>query len=137
MPNSGDLHMIPTKASDSMRVASVLAELRAVREECSAANWDGYDAFPVTEKTFAQSCRFVEALPPDSPMPDVGAEPDGAITLEWHHDPQRTLSISVHEDGGLHYAALIGPARHWGTEPFTGAVSSRILDLIHEVGSDA
>jgi hypothetical protein len=121
----------------SVDIATVLDELRALGEECRDADWDGFGALAVNETTLRNACRFVESLPAELPMPDVGAEPDGAVTLEWHRNPRLTLSVSVHEDGSLHYAALIGAGRHWGTEPFEGAVSSRLSDLIHEASSNA
>ncbi|MFH0937823.1 MAG: hypothetical protein V1899_00835 [Planctomycetota bacterium] len=67
------------------------------------------------------------------PMPSVGAEPDGHVTLEWHHSSRRTLSVSVSPDGELHYAALFGASKVYGTEPFFGNVPKSILDLISQV----
>jgi len=49
---------------------------------------------------------------------NVGAESDGHITFEWYTSPRHILSISVSPDGKLHYAALIGSRKAYGTEDF-------------------
>ena len=110
----------------------VLSELETVYEECRIANWDGYNALPVLPETYAQAHRFLESLQSDTPPTSVGAEPDGHITLEWHHSRRRTLSVSIDPDGNLYYAALIGRKRRYGSEPI-GAHSSTIERLIGEV----
>jgi hypothetical protein len=108
-------------------------ELATIAQECSSANWDGYGAAPVSEETFDQASAFLESLPLGTPAPSVGAEPDGHLTLEWYRSPRLTLSVSASPDGDLHYAALVGPAKAYGTEPFLGEVPQVILDLIHRV----
>lgn len=112
----------------------VREELASVWEECRVPNWDGYNALPVEQDTLRNAYVFLESLPFGFPRPSVGAEPDGQITLEWHHSPRRTLSVSVSSDEELHYAALLGASRVGGTEPFFGEVPDVILNLIRKVG---
>jgi hypothetical protein len=108
-------------------------EVAAISQECSSGNWDGYGAAPIGEETLFQACSFLEALPLGTRAPSVGAEPDGHITFEWYRSPRRTLSVSVSPESDLHYAALVGPAKAYGTEPFLGEVPQVILDLINRV----
>ena len=110
-----------------------LNELYQVFDECREANWDGYGAAPVSVRTFHSAHEFLEALPLGTPAPSVGAEPDGHLTFEWYRSSRRTLSVSVSPEGELHYAALIGTGKHYGTEPFYGEVPRIIVDLIHRV----
>ena len=112
-----------------------LNELYQVFEECRRANWDGYGATPVSGRVFQLAYAFLEALPLGTPAPSIGAEPDGHITLEWYHSPRRTLSISVSQEGDLHYAALMGISKAYGTAPFFGEVPKEIIDLIRRVAS--
>jgi hypothetical protein len=112
-----------------------LEDLIKVAEECSYANWDGHGADPITNETFWQAYHFLSALPLGFPIPSVGAEPDGQLTFEWHRSARRTLSISVSPEGDLHYAALIGASKAYGTEPFSEAVPKIIADLINRVCS--
>ena len=111
----------------------VLPELIEVKNQTAEAGWDGYSANPIGTETFARAYTLLEVLPNHIPPPTVGAEPDGDITLEWYHSPHRTLSVSISTEGDLHYAALIGPNKAYGTEVFYGEAPIGILDLIRRV----
>jgi hypothetical protein len=108
-------------------------ELATVWEECRQPNWDGYQALPINQDTLRSAYVFLESLPLGFSAPSIGAEPDGAITLEWHRSERRTLSVSVGSTDELHYAALLGPNRVYGAEAFFGEVPRSILDLIRKV----
>lgn len=101
--------------------------------ECSAPGWDGYGANAVTAAAVADARVFAERIDFSRVVPEVGAEPDGALTFEWHRSARLTLSVSVPGSGVLHYAALLGAAKAYGTEPFVGEVPKIISDLIHRV----
>lgn len=113
----------------------VFDELFDVWNQCSSPDWDGYGARPVTYGAFMTALSFLKALPPGTPAPDVGAEPDGHITLEWYRSPRRLLSVSVSPEGDLHYAALQGRSTRYGTETYWGEAPQVIFDLIRQVGS--
>jgi hypothetical protein len=99
----------------------------------SEPNWNGYDAAPVKPNSIRDSLRLVQVIPLGIPAPSIGAEPDGDITFEWYAAPRKTLSVSVDDCGNLHYAALLGPDRAFGTEAFVGILPRRILDLIYQI----
>ena len=111
----------------------VLSELLLTVKECRDPNWDGYGAEPVSEITYHLAQQFLKALPLGISAPSIGAEPDGQLTLEWYRSPRRTLSVSISPEGDLHYAALIGTAKAFGTEPFFGEAPRAIVYLIHRV----
>jgi|SRR6267143_2851554 len=102
-------------------------------DECGLPNWDGYGAAPVAEETFIYACHFLRTMPLGMPAPDVGVEADGDVTLEWHRSAYRTISVSVSPDADLHYSALIGPDKHYGTVAFLGDIPKVILDLIRTI----
>lgn len=108
-------------------------ELCRAYEECREPAWDGYQAQAVTLDTYRHAYRLLEAMPLGWPQPSVGAEPDGHLTLEWHRSSRRTLSVSVSPEGDLHFAALIGRDKDFGTRTFMGDVPKRILELIQQV----
>lgn len=110
-----------------------LEELFLVARQCRVPNWDGYGAPPIAPETLTHACRFLGSLPPGIPAPSIGAEPDGHVTFEWHRSPRWTLSVSISPEGDLHYAALLGSSKVYGTEPFFGETPSRILELIRQV----
>lgn len=110
----------------------VFAELDAVYEECSQLNWDGYGAQRILPQTYRNAMSFLESLHLESPAPSVGAEPDGHLTLEWYSRRRKTLSVSIAPDGNLHYAAIIGLNRWFGSEPI-GDRASQIEHLVHQV----
>ena len=110
-------------------------ELATVWESCRKPNWDGYQALPVDQDTLRNAYVFLESLPLGSPSPSIGAEPDGDLTFEWHRSPRHTLSVSITSVGDLHFAALLGPNRVYGTEAFFGEAPQRILNLIRQVSA--
>lgn len=111
----------------------VFDELYSVAERCLVRDWDGYGAAPVSADAYALASQFLRALPLGIAAPSVGAEPDGQLTFEWYRSPRRLLSVSISPDADLHYAALLGPNKAYGTEAFFGEVPRMILDLIHRV----
>ena len=112
----------------------VFQALAAQAEACEKPGWDGYGAEPVTLDAYRVAYRLVEHLPADIPMPSVGAEPDGHLTLEWYQSPSRVLSVSVGPAGELNYAALLGEtSRRTGSEVFQNRVPGDLLQLIHQV----
>ena len=124
---------------DSMMLgldSAVFQELADVAKECREPDWDGYGAQPVSQETLRTAFCVLQALPLGFPAPAVGAEPDGQLTLDWYRSLRRTLSVSVSPEGELHYAALSGPNRSYGTEAFIDEVPATILNLIRRVCED-
>ena len=100
--------------------SGTIDELGSVWDECRVPNWDGYGAIPVSQDTLRNAYVLLESLPAGFPAPSIGAEADGALTFDWYRSPRRTVSVSINDTGELHYAALLGPSRQFGTEVFSG-----------------
>jgi hypothetical protein len=111
----------------------VLPELKEIAIETQDTGWDGYSAQPIVTDTLTYACAFLGLLPNMSHTPSIGVEPDGHITIEWYKSPYRTFSISVSPSGELHYAALFGPNKTYGTEIFYDEIPKNILELIDRV----
>ena len=122
-------------ASLGGKLKTVQEELFDTAEECKSPNWAGCESRPVVLETYQNAYRFVEALPWELPAPEVGVEPDGHLTLEWHHSPQRTLSVSISPEGKIYFASLVGNNKRHGALEFYGEIPSDIIDLIKTVGS--
>lgn len=121
------------QASATFSKLPALNELVNVWEECKRPNWDGYDALPVQSAALAYTYLLIEALPLGFPLPTVGAEPDGHLTLEWYRHSRWILSVSISPQGTLYYAALFGNSDVRGSEPFFGDIPKSILDLMQRV----
>jgi hypothetical protein len=128
-------HVSPASADESATAREqALLALAVQVESCAKPGWDGYGAEPVAQEAYRHTHRVLESLPASLPMPSVGAEPDGHLTLEWYRSPSRVLSLSIGPEGELNYAALLGHnSRRTGTEVFGSELPHDLLELIHDV----
>jgi hypothetical protein len=108
-------------------------QLDEVANECGKADWGADGADPVPPATVEHARRFLDALPAEYPIPSVGAEPDGHVTLEWYHATNRLLSVSVGPEAMLYWAALVEEENPRGTCRFRGEVPETILYWIRRV----
>lgn len=114
--------------------SEAIDELWDIWNECRYPGWDGYESLAVEEDTYRAAYTLIESLPLGFPRPELGAEPDGQITLEWRKSPSRVLSVSVDPDGFLHYAGIFGTNKHFGTLTlFPTAPPKQLRQLVREV----
>lgn len=97
-----------------------IAQLRELAEECSLANWDGYDAFPINALAVDNASRFLRALPGSITMPEFAADPDGEISLDWIKSRFQRFSLSVGGENRLAYAWLDGSDSGYAVAQFDG-----------------
>lgn len=116
-----------------LQASGILDELDQVAEECKDPGWDGYGALPVSKYTIGYAHHFLLALPLGIVKPTVGSEPDGCITFEWYKSPEKICSISISQDGFIHYAYLNRLVKRHGSEPFSGSVPMEIVMLINQI----
>jgi hypothetical protein len=132
-----EISELDDKLQDSYQLGmagkGAINELDRIFIEYSDPQCEGCDALPVTRESFELSKRFLKRLPFELEPPLIGAEPDGQITMEWYRNPRWTLSISFDPEGKLHYAALFGPNKVYGSESFFNEVPRNILELIQRV----
>lgn len=106
--------------------------LLAIKNECGHDDWDGEGARPVSDRTIDLAARIADCLfgllPRDTPVPDLIAEPDGEICMNWGRPDERLFSLSIGEHGKINYAGQFGEegARH-GWQPID-AKSRRALE---------
>ncbi len=108
-------------------------QLDEVFEECSSEGWDGERAKPISVEVLRCARRFLSSFPLGMEAPEVGAEPDGAITLEWYRSPNKVISISINPDDRVYWAALIGTSRRHGADYSLMGISDDLLDLISQI----
>ena len=108
-------------------------QLDEVFEECSSEGWDGERAKPISEETLQSAKTFLKSFSLGIEAPDVGAEPDGAITLEWYRSPSKVISISINPDGRAYWAALVGTRRRHGADYAMMDIPDDLLKIILQV----
>ncbi|MCK4817825.1 hypothetical protein KA005_18790 [bacterium] len=114
-----------------------LESLNEVYEECSEANWDGYDAAPISLEAYSEASKLLRIIPNSFPMPDILPEPDGGIGLEWYKDRGFSFVISVHGKNIITYVGLFGINNEtYGTEDFTDSVPKVLLNGLKRLFSN-
>jgi len=104
-------------------LSGVLVTLSEIYQECSEDNWDGYGALPITQETYDEAVRFLNALPSWLPIPEIIPEPDGDIGFEWNFGKNRLLAVNVDGTNRITYAGLLGTGnKAHGTEVFDGSI---------------
>lgn len=121
------------RQSTTFSKQSAYDQLGEVYDPCRQANWDGEGADAIEQDTLRNAYLFIEALPDGYPLPDITAEPDGHLDLEWYRHPRRILSVSVSPEGMLYWAALVGIEDPRGSCPFYGDMPDTILYWIRRV----
>ena len=114
--------------------AKAIWQLSDLADECAAQNWDGYDARPIDIEAVKIAERFVRVLPPDAPLPEFAAEPDGSISMDWAPSQNRIFSISIDSSDRLACAWVDGPDKGHAVIYFDGyTIPPRVLEEIEAV----
>jgi len=108
-------------------------QLLEVFKECSSEGWDGKEAKPISTEVLQYAIKFLNSFPLGIEVPEVGAEPDGAISLEWYRSPNKLISISINPDCWMYYAALIGTSKRHGADYALMGISDDLLEIILQV----
>ncbi|MCC7415601.1 MAG: hypothetical protein IT176_00560 [Acidobacteria bacterium] len=97
-------------------VERVLDELDAVREEARFAGWNGYGAKALQTEAYQNAKLFLEALPTTAPSPEVSADPDGEVALDWVFGERKALTVSIGAAGRCTFAWMRGARTYRGTD---------------------
>lgn len=114
--------------------SNVIDRLWRLYNECADAGWDGYDASPMSIDAARSAVDLIRALPEGIPWPELTAENDGAISLDWTAGRKRCLSVSTNGSERLAFAWLDGARSGSGVELFLdGRWPIRLLDEIEGI----
>ncbi len=111
------LHYL-TAPSTSGSFRSGVEAVIVAAQQASTDDWDGSGARRVSDLAAFHAIRLLRHVPGTVPVPDVFADPDGDVVLDWSRNTRWTFSVSVTPRGELHYAGLFGDGRLRGREPF-------------------
>ena len=121
------LYSTPQTIYQQSRSGNLSNELNSLYDECSMPNWDGYGAKPVYKSIRKTVEKFLDALPPNIEDPEIGADPDGEISLDWCNARNKMFAISIGRKNRIAYAILDGDIRSNGIEIFKGNLPPIII----------
>ena len=96
-------------------------------------DWDGLGSAAVEPNTHAYASYFWSLLPSRTPMPDIWADRDSEICLEWDMGPRRVFSVCVGRDGTLTFAALFGHRKNNGVEHIEEALPETVSTNLNRI----
>jgi hypothetical protein len=109
----------------------VISSLHALYADHHQPNWDGEGARPISEVTLEMAVLFIRTLPDDVPLPEIAAEPDGAISLDWAASRHQVFTLSIGSSDRLAYAWLDGSDSGYGVARFDGErIPQKVLEGI-------
>jgi len=129
------MHLL-TSYAVRCRVERALDELETMRDEASIQGWDGYGAKPMNPQAYIQAKRFLESLPTTAPQPEIGADPDGDVALDWSFGPRRALTVSINETGRCTFAWMRGNSTLRGTDWFDDGIPGSIAYALSQLARD-
>jgi len=120
-----------TSETLSGQKAWALESLGTLAQECGTENWDGYGAEPVSPRALAVAEHLIRSFPEGLRVPEVAAEPDGSVALDWIVSRHRVLSVSVGDSNRLAFAWMFGTEREHGVINFDGVhLPGRLIQKI-------
>jgi len=112
----------------------------ALQEAYQAAqveDWDGEGAPRVEPNTYYFADQFLRLLPTTIPNPEIVADRDGEILIEWDLGRRRVFTVSVGRDGTLSFSGLFGHRKIHGTEHLGELLPLAISDALQRLVTSA
>jgi hypothetical protein len=111
----------------------LLDDLDSLRLEASIRGWDGYDAEPLNLDAYDFAKTFIKALPTTSPIPELNADPDGEVSLDWSFGKRRALTVSVGPTGRCTFAWVHGQRSNRGTDWIEDEIPASIAFALRQL----
>lgn len=80
-PQLGGAWMQPSSGGSSGELMS--SQLHIERLALMPADWDGYDALPISRETKRNALRALEVLARNAPIPEIVPNSNGTLSFEW------------------------------------------------------
>lgn len=112
------------------RLEEIRDHLEELCAEAATSGWDGYGAIPVRPESLTRAWQFLLCLPISFPLPELGADGEGDVTLDWHLGWRRAFTAAVAPDGRISYAWVNGYSSSRGTEWFSDDIPPAIQDAL-------
>lgn len=112
----------------------LLDDLESLCAEASHKGWDGYGAEPVSPDSYDYARAFIKALPTTAPLPELNADPDGEVSLDWSFGKRRALTVSVGPTGRCTFAWVLGQRSNRGTDWIEDEIPASIAFALLQLG---
>jgi hypothetical protein len=115
----------------------VLDRLEEARIEASTEGWNGYGALPLNPSAYSFAKIFLSALPTTAPYPEVSADPDGEVALDWFFGDRNALTISIGVNGRCTFAGSRGQSMFRGTDWIDDGIPASIVFALGQLAKGA
>jgi hypothetical protein len=112
----------------------LLKQLEEIAIDCSARDWNGYDAEPVSKLAIEKAKELIEVFPIGFPEPELAADNDGEIGFDFYFAKYYNLTFSTGTDNRIPFATCAGEGNSWcGVAEFNGKeLPKEIIDGIEK-----
>lgn len=112
---------------------AALEELNEVANEASTQGWDGYGANAIDTEAYIRAKRFLSHWPEELPFPELGAMPDGDVSLDWDFDHRRSMTILIGSENRIAYALINLDEERSGTLSYLERIPKSIISNLKEL----
>jgi hypothetical protein len=121
----------------SSKAEKSLGELEEVSLEALCEGWDGHGALPMDMRAYLFAKKFLHALPTTAPAPEVSADTDGEVSLDWIFGNHRALTVSIGPTGRCTFAWMLGKNTNRGTGWIEDEIPATIVFALGQLARDA
>ncbi len=124
-------------ATGSQRITEPRQAIYDVYDRCRNKNWNGEDANAISAITAVRAEHLLLALPSYLPVPEIFADPTGAIVFEWYRRPKHRLVLSVYGNGSVEFAGLLGVGNEvYGAARMENGLPEIVRDHLRQLFTD-
>lgn len=130
------------EGSASDWVPTINESLRNIKNKCGNPDWDGFGAIIISDQTIENTKLILEVLhsmlPTGTSIPDVIAEADGEICIDWSIDELRLFSMSIGSHNIINFAGQYGKEGSiHGWQPFDNesrdTLEKSLQDIVRQI----
>lgn len=124
-------------ATGSERVLEPRQAILDLIAQCGKSNWDGQGAERIPQEAAARAIEILMVLPSYLPVPEIFADPTGAISFEWYRRPKHRIVLSIYGTGVIEFAALLGVGNEvYGEARMEGGLPETIRAHLRQLFAD-
>lgn len=85
--------------------------LQSIGEKANYEGWSGADSRSVQRDALRITGNLLLGLPTSLPLPEIGADSEGEVTLDWVSSSNQHLTLSIDMHGRILFAGRVGTER--------------------------